>query len=195
MQPTQIASFDNFAALESHLQSSLGQYKESSSKYREALGEIMRSGEGKDDKWSQEMMAALGGGKAAPGGEKPKKNTKDKPKVFGDKKENPAATAGWAAFDPFSVFVGQGASGTAELYFDAINQIDETARKIQLSIDILGALRSRIAAPGSVSLLVSFVNDVPSKVILRPGTEGSKKKSWAFSFSVPAAIAALPAAQ
>lgn len=190
-QPTQIVSFDNFAALEAHLQASLAQYKESSSRYREALGEIMRSGEGKDDKWAQEMTAALGSG----GGEKPKKSAKNRSKAFRGKKEDSAPAAGWALFDPFSVFVGQGASGMAELYFDAINQIDETARKIQLSIDILATLRSRIAAPGSVSLLVSFVNDVPSRIILRPGVQGLKKKSWSFSFSVPAAKAVLAAVQ
>lgn len=173
--------FDNFGALESHLQGLLDHYKGSTAKYREFLGEVMRSNAGEDSKWSQEMSAALVGGE-------PKK-TKDKPKTKafgGSKKEKvEGVQGGWVSFDQLSVFTGQGAAGMAELYFEAINHLDDTARRLQLSIDILGTLRSRLAAPGSISLVVSFINDVPSKIILKPAPPNVKKKSWAFSFSVP----------
>lgn len=182
---TQVISFDNFGALEAHLQGLLDHYKGSAAKYREFLGEVMRSTSSDDNKWSQEMSAALAGGE-------PKKTAKEKPKVFGgSKKEKAESVQGWVSFDQLSVFTGQGASGTAELYFEAINHLDDTARRLQLSIDILGTLRSRLAAPGSISLVVSFINDVPSKMILKPAPSDIKKKSWAFSFSVPVVQPAL----
>ena len=186
---TQVIVFDNFGALESHLQGLLDHYKGSAAKYREFLGEVMRSNAGEDSKWSQEMSAALVGGE-------PKK-TKDKPKTktkaFGGSKKEKAESVqgGWVSFDQLSVFTGQGAAGTAELYFEAINHLDDTARRLQLSIDILGTLRSRLAAPGSISLVVSFIDDVPSKMILKPAPPNVKKKSWAFSFSVPVVQPAL----
>ena len=200
MTATRIASFENFAALEDNLREMLGQYKESSARYKETLGELMRSrsssNDKKDEKRSVEMVAALGG-------EKPRKNSKenrkDKPKMFGSKKEKnskgPEALADWAAFEPFSVFVGQGTNGMAELYFDAINHLEETASKIQLSIDVLHTLQSRVGAPSNISLIVSFVNDIPNKAILRPASDDNKKNRWSFSFSVPVAMAALPASQ
>ncbi|MGI0039811.1 MAG: hypothetical protein ACREAO_08335 [Nitrososphaera sp.] len=183
---TQVLSFDNFGALESHLQSLHDRYGQTAAKYREALGEIMRSNNGGEgEKWSQEMAAAISGA------EKPKASKKSMPKML-SKKDKVAPDAGWVLFDPFSVFVGQGINGQAELYFDAINQLDDTARKLKLAIDILDTLRSKASAPAGVSMTVSFVNDVPSRMILKPVEAGAfKKKSWTFSFAVPPARPAL----
>ena len=175
---TQVISFDNFGSLEAHLQGLLDHYKGLAAKYREFLGEVMRGANGDDSKWAHEMSAALAGGEA--------KKTKEKPKAFGgSKKEKAEGMQGWVSFDQLSVFTGHGVGGTAELYFESINHLDDTARRLQLSIDILGTLRSRLAAPGSISLIVSFINDVPNKIILKPAPADVKKMRWAFSFSVP----------
>jgi hypothetical protein len=183
---TQVLAFDNFGALESHLQSLHDTYSQTAAKYREALGEIMRSNNGdKEEKWSQEMAAAISGA------EKPKAPKKSMSRML-SKNDKVAPDAGWVLFDPFSVFVGQGANGQAELYFDAINQLDDTARKLKLAIDILDTLRSKASAPAGVSMTVSFVNDVPSRMILKSVEAGGfKKKSWTFSFAVPPARPAL----
>ena len=179
---TQVLFFDNFGALESHLQSLYARYSETASKYREVLGEMMRrsnQGGGEEEKWSQEMAATISGA------EKPEAPKKSMSKML-SKKDKPAPDAGWVLFDPFSVFVGQGVNGQAELYFDAINQLDDTTRKLKLAIDILETLRAKASAPAGVSMTVSFVNDVPSRMILKPAETGAfKKKSWTFSFAVP----------
>lgn len=184
MTSAQVISFDDFGALEAHLHTLLDHHKELAAKYREALGEIMRGGDKVDEKWSQEMSVVLAG-------EKPKV-AKEKPRLIGGaKKESKDQNQAWVPFDPFSVYTGNSASGAAELYFEAINQLDDTARRIQLSIDIMNTLRSRFSAPGSISLTVSFVNDAPSKMILKPVARDLQKKSLAFSFSVPAAAPVL----
>lgn len=183
---TQVLSFDNFGSLEAHLQALFDTYSETAGKYRETLGEIMRSNQAGDEKWSQEMSAAVSGA------EKPKQQKKAAmPKMLAKKKDSPAPDQGWVLFDPFSVFVGQGANGQAELYFDAINQLDDTAKKLKLAIDVLDTLRAKVAAPGMVSMTVSFVNDVPSRIMLKPVAAGGRKKSWAFSFAVAPARPAL----
>ena len=183
---TQVLSFDNFGSLEAHLQSLLGTYSETGAKYREVLGEIMRSSQAGYKKWSQEMAAAISGA------EKPKQQKKNAmPRMLAKKKDGPAPDPGWVLFDPFSVFVGQGVNGQAELYFDAINQLDDTAKKLKLAIDVLDTLRAKAAAPGSVSMTVLFVNDVPSRIMLRPAADGGRKKSWTFSFAVAPARPAL----
>jgi hypothetical protein len=190
---TQVLSFDNFGSLEAHLQALLDRYSETAGKYRETLGEIMRSNQAGDEKWSQEMSAAVSGAEK-PKQQQQKKTAMPKMMLSKKKKDGPAPEQGWVLFDPFSVFVGQGASGQAELYFDAINQLDDTAKKLKLAIDVLDTLRARVAAPGSVSMIVSFVNDVPSRIMLKPAAAGGRKKSWAFSFSVAPARPALVAA-
>ena len=109
------------------------------------------------------------------GAEKPEAPKKSMSKML-SKKDKPAPDAGWVLFDPFSVFVGQGVNGQAELYFDAINQLDDTTRKLKLAIDILETLRAKASAPAGVSMTVSFVNDVPSRMILKPAETGAFKK-------------------
>lgn len=207
---TQVLSFDSLGSLEAHLQSLLASYSETAAKYREVLGEIMRNNNssstnniasqgGGNENWSQEMAAAVSGAEK-PGQQKKKKKSAAsmmpgmaKGALLAKKKEKGAPPdPAWVLFDPFSVFVGQGVAGQAELYFDAINQLDDTAKKLQLAIDVLGTLRARVAAPGSVSMTVAFVNDVPSRIMLRPAAaDGKRKKSWTFSFAVAPARPAL----
>jgi hypothetical protein len=190
---TQVLSFDNFMSLEVHLQALLDSYSETAGKYREALGEIMRSGKAGDEKWSQEISAALSGAEKPKQQQQQLKKTAIPKMLAKKKKDSPAPDPGWVLFDPFSVFVGQGINGQAELYFDAINQLDDTAKKLKMAIDVLDTLRAKVAAPGGVSMTVSFVNDIPTRIMLRPVAAGGRKKSWAFSFAVAPARPALAA--
>lgn len=172
-----IISFDNFAEMEDHLQGLLARHKDAAARYREALGEIMRR-EGKEgvkenEKWLQEMRKAL----AAAEGSKKKKHEAEKPRGFfkKEKKQSHEIQESWVEFEPFSVFVGSDLKGSAELYFEAINHLAEMANRIQVALNVAGALRSRAASPGGVSLLASFVGGAPSKIIVRPASAAGKK--------------------
>lgn len=212
---TKVLYFDNLGALEAHLQVLLANCKESADDYREMLGEYLRKRQGQKDEeqWSQEISQALSGNPAGPDekkGAKEKKGgmfgggkTKEKGSLFGGqpKKEKgsifgggkPKAPTDWVSFDPFAVFVGQESKGVAELYFEAINNLDEIAKKTEVALATLGTLKGKAASAGNVSAVVSFINGVPVKVILKHAAAGQKKrKKLEFSFSVPVARPALP---
>jgi hypothetical protein len=108
---------------------------------------------------------------------------KDKDK----EKDKPDSSGEWIALDPLSLFVGQKTRGLAEIYFDTINILKENLTKINSAISVCSALRAKAATAGSTSLVVSFVNDVPTKMMLKPLRDGSSKKyTMAFSFAVSA---------
>ena len=103
MLSTRVQSFDSLGALEAHLRALLGQYKEISASYREALGDVLRNvgpEQAEKDAWAQEMTSALGRGAK----EEPKEGQK-KIKLFGEKKKA-ESSPGWIAFDPLAVRVG-----------------------------------------------------------------------------------------
>jgi hypothetical protein len=182
---TQVLTFDNFGGLETHLQVLLTHYKETATKCREHLGEILRSKpDTKDDKWTQEYSQALagaGGKKAKPDKKEGKKEDK---KAGGKKGED----LDWIDFDPFSIFIGAEVKGMAELYFDVINQVDETVRKLELAMNTLQTLKGKATSSGSVALIVSMVNDIPTKVVVKPAAANASGKTVAsFSFALPAA--------
>jgi hypothetical protein len=58
--------------------------------------------------------------------------------------------------------------------------------KINSALSVCSALKAKAATAGSTSLVVSFVNDIPTRVMLKPvRDDGSKKYTMAFSFAVP----------
>lgn len=179
------------------------------------LGEFLRKRQGQkeEEQWSQEISQALSGKPAESGDKKEGKKEKGgmfgggKPKekggMFGSKPKKeggslfgggkPKAATDWISFDPFAVFVGQESKGVAELYFEAINSLDEMAKKTEVALATLGTLKGKAASAGNVSAVVSFINGVPVKVILKHTNENQrKKKKMEFSFSVPVARQALP---
>lgn len=212
---TQVLYFDNLVALEAHLQGLMVQCKESADEYRELLGEYLRKRQGQkeEEQWSQEISQALSGNPDVPsekkdtkekkgglfGGGKQKEKggmpggqpKKEKGSMFGGGK--PKAATDWVPFDPFAVFVGQESKGVAELYFEAINTLDDAAKKTESALSTLGALKGKAASAGNVLAVMSFINGVPAKVILRQAADGQKKrKKMEFSFVVPVARPALP---
>ncbi len=210
---TKVLFFENLGALEAHLRGLLDDCKESADEYRGMLGEYLRKRQGQkeEEQWSQEIAQALSGNTAGPA---EKKDTKEKKGGLfggGKKKENPASDkpkekkgsmfggnkaktpTDWVSFDPFAVFVGQESKGVAELYFEAINSLDEIAKKTEVALSTLATLKGKAASAGNVSAVVSFINGVPAKVILKQATDGQKKrKKMEFSFDVPVARPALP---
>lgn len=200
---TRVLYFDNLGALEAHLQGLLADCKESADEYRELLGEYLRKRQGQkeEDQWSQEISQVLSGNPAGPAEKKDAKEKKggmfgsqpkkEKGSMFGGGK--PKAPTDWVSFDPFAVFVGQESKGVAELYFEAINSLDEMAKKTEVALSTLGTLKGKAASAGNVSAVVSFINGVPVKVILKQTTDGQKKrKKMEFSFTVPVVRSALP---
>ncbi len=188
---TRVQSFDSLGALEAHLRTLLGRYKETSAACRETLGDVLRAGgaeqAGEKDTWAQEMTAALSGG----GKEKPEpKEGQKKIKLFGEKKKS-EASSGWIAFDPFSVRIGQEPRGIAELYFEAINQMDETARKIELALAVIDTLKAKAPHSAEISVVASFINDVPSKVIVKQLAQGKSAKARIVAdFTIPSVVPA-----
>jgi hypothetical protein len=192
MSSTQILSFDNFGALEIHLRSLKGKYAELIKKYEETLGGILREtsrtanpkAQKVQEKWALDMQQALASAKdkkvgKAPPPKKPASNPKEK-------QEAPAGE--WVALDPMSVFVGAKSRGMAEIYFDTINVLRENTGKINLALSICNTLKAKAATSGSASLIVSFVNDIPTKMVLKPADENmAKKYSMTFNFAVPVA--------
>lgn len=195
---TQVLSFENFGAFESHLRMLKNKYTDMIKKYEETLGFILRdtkptSAKSKkvQEKWALEMQRTM----AAAKGTQLAKKEESKPKLpFGigakekDKdKDKPDSTGEWITLDPMSLFIGQKNRGLAEIYFDAINILRENVSKINSALSICSALKTKAATAGSTSLVVSFVNDVPTKVMLKPLRDStSKKYTMAFSFAVPA---------
>ncbi|MEW6605580.1 MAG: hypothetical protein AB1351_12965 [Thermoproteota archaeon] len=196
---TQVLSFENFGAFESHLRMLKNKYTDMIKKYEETLGFILRdtkptSAKSKkvQEKWALEMQRTM---TAAKGTQLAKKEENSKPKLpfgIGAKEKNkdkdkPGSTGEWITLDPMSLFIGQKNRGLAEIYFDAINILRENVSKINSALSICSALKTKAATAGSTSLVVSFVNDVPTKVMLKPLRDStSKKYTMAFSFAVPA---------
>ena len=197
---TQILSFDNFAALETHLRALKARYGDMVKKYEETLGHILRDvrpvsakGQKVQEKWTLDMQQALANSKAGPKGKVVAAGAvakkEQKPKMtFGSsgKDKQPDGSGEWIALDPMSIFVGQKVRGMAEIYFDTINTLRENVSKINQALSICSALKAKAAASGSASLVVAFVNDIPTKVMVKPVDEGAAKKyAMTFSFTVP----------
>ena len=187
----QILSFDNFGALETHLRILKAKYNEMIKSYEETLGFILRDtrpsttkNQQAQQKWSEEMQQALNANE-----EKPKQSMgkKDDGKMFGGNKGKGDPSLGeWVQLDPMSMFVGPKNKGMAEIYFDSINMLRENVGKLNLALSICGAVKAKSAMSGNTSLLVSFVNDIPAKVVLRSSDETMVKKyAMSFSFAVP----------
>jgi hypothetical protein len=173
----QILSFDNFGALESHLRMLKMKYSDMIKNYEETLGFILRDtrpstmkSQQAQDRWSAEMQQALNGPeeRARPGMQK----KDDGKKMFGGNKEKRDPSLGeWVALDPVSIFVGPKNKGMAEVYFDSINLLKENVSKLNMALSICSAVKAKAAMSGNTSLLVSFVNDLPSKIVLRSSDE------------------------
>jgi len=188
----QILAFDNFAALETHLRILKAKYNDMIKSYEETLGFILRDtrpstikNQQLQQKWSEEMQQALDA-KEEP--TKPGAGKKDDgKKMFGGKGKGDPSLGEWVSLDPISVFVGPKNKGMAEIYFETINMLKENVGKINLALSICGAVKAKAAMSGNTSLLVSFVNDIPTKVVLRSSEETmTKKYAMSFSFAVPA---------
>lgn len=197
---TQVLSFENFGALESHLKMLKNKYGDMIKKYEETLGFILRDTKPTSaktqkvqEKWALEMQRTMAATAAAKGTQLAKKE-ESKPKLpFGmslgkakdNEKDKPDSTGEWISLDPMSLFIGQKSRGLAEIYFDTINILRENMGKINAALAVCSALKAKAATAGSTSLVVSFVNDVPTKVMLKPLRDGSSKKyTMAFSFAV-----------
>jgi hypothetical protein len=195
---TQIMSFENFGALESHLRMLKNRYNDMIKKYEETLGFILRDTKPTSlktqkvqEKWAMEMQRAMVSSSAAAKGKQPVKKEESKPKLFGngkdkDKEDKPDSTGEWIPLEPMSLFIGQRTRGMAEIYFDTINILRDNVAKINQALSICSALKAKAATAGSTSLVVSFINDIPTKVMLKPANAGAVKKyTMAFSFVVP----------
>ncbi len=195
---TQVLSFENFGALENHLRSLKNKYSEMIKKYEETLGFILRDTKPSSakvqkvqEKWALEMQRTISASASTKGHQLAKKE-ESKPRLFGggkdkDKeKDKPDSSGEWIALDPLSLFIGQKSRGLAEIYFDTINILRENVIKINSALSVCSALKAKAATAGSTSLVVSFVNDVPTRVMLKPLRDGdSKKYTMAFTFAVP----------
>ncbi|MGH9992292.1 MAG: hypothetical protein ACREAZ_06570, partial [Nitrososphaera sp.] len=103
-----------------------------------------------------------------------------------DKEKQGGAVGEWVTLDPMSVYVGPKNRGLAEIYFDTINILKEYVGKINLALSICSAVKAKAAMSGNTSLVVSFVNDIPTKVLLKSADDSaSKKYTMSFSFAVP----------
>jgi hypothetical protein len=200
---TQVLSFENFNALESHLRALKNKYTDMIKKYEETLGFILRDTKPNSkktqkvqEKWALEMQKAMT--TTAATASKDKKITKKedaKPKMLGlgigkDKKKEDEKldnTGEWISIEPMSLFIGQKSRGLAEIYFETINILNDNLAKINAALSICGVIRAKTASSANTSLVVSFVNDVPTKVMLKPTNDSnSQKYRLAFSFAVPA---------
>jgi hypothetical protein len=197
---TEILSFENFSALEHHLRALRNRYNDTIKKYEETLGFILRdtkSGGVKSqklqEKWVLDMQRSMTTTAAAKGKQIVKKE-ESKPKLpFGignnkdkDKDKSLDNSGEWVPLDPMSLFIGKKNRGLAEVYFDTINILRDNVAKITAALSICSALKAKAATAGNMSLVVSFVNDIPTKVVLKPTRDdGSKKYTLAFSFAVP----------
>jgi hypothetical protein len=194
---TQILSFENFGALESHLRVLKNRYNDMIKKYEDTLGFILRDTKPTSmktqkvqEKWALEMQRAMVSATAAKG--QVTKKEEAKPKLFGNNKDKdkdkdkPESSGEWIPLDPMSLFIGQRSRGMAEIYFDTINILRDNVAKINLALSVCSALKAKAATAGSTSLIVSFVNDIPTKVMLKPANAKELKKyTMAFSFAVP----------
>jgi hypothetical protein len=188
---TRVLSFDSLGALEAHLKALAGQYRETSIAYKEALGDVLRTAGHEQvkekDVWAQEMTSALATGgkeKAEP------KDAQKKIKLFGEKKKA-QSDPGWIAFDPLYVRVGEEDRGLAELYFGAVNQMDEAARKMEMALAVIDTLKAKVPQSAGVSVVASFINDVPDKVIVRQAAQDRNAKArLVIELTIPSATPA-----
>ena len=205
---TQVLSFENFGALERHLNMIKNRYSDMIKKYEETLGFVLRDtkptstkSQKVQEKWALDMQRALTPTTATAKGTQLAKKEESKPKLFGNgngkdkgkEKDQPDSSGEWVPLDPMSLFIGQKTRGLAEIYFDTINILRENLMKINSAISVCSTLRAKAAMASSTSLVVSFVNDVPTRVMLKPQRDGETKKyAMAFSFAVPTLPAAAP---
>ena len=187
----EILAFDNFGALETHLRILRAKYNDMIKSYEETLGFILRDtrpstikSQQLQEKWSEEMQQAINA-KHEPS--KPGAGKKeDGKKSFGSKGKGDPSLGEWVSLDPMSVFVGPKNKGMAEIYFEVINMLQENVGKLNLALSVCGAVKAKAAMSGNTSLLVSFVNDIPTKAVLRSSEETmTKKYAMSFSFAVP----------
>lgn len=196
---TQVLSFENFGALEVHLRMLKGRYNDMIKKYEETLGYILRDTKPASsktqkvqEKWAVEMQRAMASSAKAAKVAKKEEKKSPSPKLFGKGKDNDKQEniLEWITLDPMSVFIGQKNKGLAEMYFDTINVLRENINKINLALSVCSTLKAKAATAGSASLIVSFVNDIPTKVLLKSADESEAKKyTMAYSFAVPSAPA------
>jgi hypothetical protein len=187
----QILSFENFNAFEAHLRLLKGKYNDAINRYEETLGFVLRDNKPvaqksqNQQRWAEEMQQAL---TVSDPKNRSMSAKDDNKKMFGskDKDKRDGSIGEWVALEPMSVFVGQKNKGLAELYFDAINMLRENMGRITLALSICQAVKAKAALSGNTSLVVSFVNDIPNKVLLRPSDASlAKKYTMSFSFAVP----------
>ena len=186
----EILAYDNFGALETHLRILKAKYNDMIKSYEETLGFILRDtrpstikNQQLQQKWTEEMAEALNAKEEAP---KQGAKKDDGKKMFGSKGKGDPSLGEWVSLDPISIFVGPKNKGMAEIYFETINMLRENIGKITQALSICGAVKAKAAMSGNTSLLVSFVNDIPTKVVLRSSEETmTKKYAMSFSFAVP----------
>ena len=191
----QIIAFDNFGALETHLRISRNKCSEMVKSYEETLGFILRDTRPSSiknqqtwQKWSDEMQEAL---EEREDNARPGMGRKDEgKKKFGGKDKGDPALGEWVALEPMSVFIGPRNKGMAEIYFETINMLRENIGKLNLALSVCSAVKAKAAMSGNASLLVSFVNDIPTKMVLRSVEDtAAKKYAMSFSFAVPSMAA------
>jgi hypothetical protein len=199
---TQVLSFENFGALEEHLRRLKNKYNDMIKSYEETLGFILRDAKPTSaksqqvqEKWALEMQRALNTKSAA--NDKIVKKDESKPKLFGNgngkDKDKPASAGEWISLDPMSLFIGSKNVGLAEIYFETINVLRENVIKINSALSVCSALKAKASSAGSISLIVSFINDIPAKVLIKSAKDSkSKKYTFAFSFAVPGMPVAAP---
>lgn len=189
---TQILTFENFGALEGHLRTLKNKYSDMIKSYEEALGYILRDtrpnttkNQQMQQKWAQDMQEALLGSDPRNKIVAARREDGGK-KLFGNKDKHEGPTAEWVPLDPMSVFVGPKNKGLAEIYFETINLLKDNINKITSALSICSAVKAKAAMSGNTAVVVCFVNDIPTKVLLKPVDESaSKKYTMSFSFAVP----------
>ena len=194
----QVLSFESFAALENHLRALKNKYNDMIKKYEETLGYILRDTKPTSLKtqkvqqqWAVEMQRSLTAKSAAARDNKMVKKEESKPKLFGNgngkdkQNERPEGGGEWINLDPMSLFIGPKSQGLAEIYFDTINVLKENIAKINSALAVCTALKAKATSAGSTSLVVSFINDVPTKVQIHSTKDNKKKYTMAYSFAVP----------
>ena len=118
------------------------------------------------------------------------KKEDSKSKLFGngngkDKQNEKPESGEWINLDPMSLFIGPKNQGLAEIYFDTINVLRENIAKINSALSVCIALKAKATSTGTTSLIVSFINDIPTKVQIQSSKDNKKKYTMAYSFAVP----------
>ena len=192
----QVLSFESFAALENHLRAIKNKYTDMIKKYEETLGYILRDTKPTSLKtqqvqhqWAVEMQRSLTAKSAATNTKMVKKED-GKPKLFGngngkDKQNEKPENGEWINLDPMSLFIGPKNQGLAEIYFDTINVLRENIAKINSALSVCIALKAKATSTGTTSLIVAFINDIPTKVQIQSSKDNKKKYTMAYSFAVP----------